>query len=718
MNKAVSLDVAADGIATITIDVPGQALNTLSRQTLDEIDRTVGEIEQRSDVKVVIFRSGKEGSFIAGADLKEIGNVFRQEGLAEALISHGHQVFSRIAALPVPTIALVNGVCLGGGMEFALACTYRVATDHPKTALGLPETSLGIIPGWGGTQRAPRLVGLANGVSMILTGKRYKPKDALKIHLVDRVVPFPFAQQQAASFAREVITDRGRKKVLASRRRPWLRSFLLEGNPIGRAVLFRQARQEVLKKTKGHYPAPLVALDLIKRTQGLSLEEGLIKEREAFVEATPAAFAVAPNLVGLFFGQEALKKDPGVIADVSAQPVTRAAVIGAGVMGAGIIWALADKEIPVTFKEANWEGVAKGYGTIHGTFDLYVRKLRKVTPDQANLRFHFVRGTVDLSGMAQADIVIEAAVEDLELKKKLLIDLESHVRDDTIIATNTSSLPIDELASVLKHPERFIGMHFFNPVTRMPLVEVIPGAQTNAQTIATTVALVKRLDKTPLVVKDVPGFLVNRIVVPVMTEALLLLQEGVEMERIEKIITSFGMPMGPFELADEVGNDVTYKVARILEKAYGDRVKVPQLLQMMYDEKLLGRKVGAGFYVYKGSKKWPNKRVKKLLKKIEKKDTLISDETVQARIIYGMMNEAARCLEEGVVSKASHLDLALVMGAGFPPFRGGILRYADTVGVPKVVEALNTLSQTYGSRFQPSSLLIKMQQTNASFYPA
>lgn len=716
MNDAVTLQVEVDGVAIVTIDVPNQALNTLSRVTVDQLDKVVGQIAERSDVKAVIFRSGKEGSFIAGADLREIGNVLRDESLAKALINHGHEVFNRLAALPMPTIALVNGICVGGGLEFALACSHRVATDHPKTALGLPETTLGIIPGWGGTQRAPRLIGLENGLSMILTGKRYRPKDALKMHLVDRVFPYPFALEQTIAFAHEVATEKGRQKVLASRRRPWLHSFLLEGNPLGRALLFRQSRKEVLKKTKGNYPAPLVALDLIKRTHSLPLEEGLKKEREAFVEATPAAFAVAPYLVGLFFDQEALKKNPGIVLEASSKPLNRAAVIGAGVMGAGIIWSFADKGIPVTFKEASRESVARGYQTVHSTFDLYQHKLRKLTADQANLRFHLVRGSTDFSGMREVDIVIEAAVEDMELKKKLLVDLEAHVSPETVIATNTSSLSVSELATVLKHPERFIGMHFFNPVTRMPLVEIIPTPHTNSQTIATAVATVKRFDKTPLVVKDKAGFLVNRIVVPGMIEVILMLQEGVDMARIERLVVDFGNPMGPFELSDEVGNDVTYKASKNLEAAYGPLIAAPALLKAMYEEKLLGRKVGAGFYVYNGKKKSPNKQVQKLLKRIKTEHKVISDETICKRFVYGMINESALCLEEGIVSKAQYLDLALVLGAGFPPFRGGILHYADSVGVPQVVDTLSELADKYGRRFQPARLLVQMKETDARFY--
>lgn len=717
MTHVFSLEVDHDGIAYITFDDTTESLNKLKTETVQELEGIISQLAERHDIKAMILASHKEGCFVAGADLKEISKTFTQPELADAIIERGHKLLNSIAALPFPTIALINGICLGGGTELSLAFNYRLATDHPKTAIALPEVTLGIMPGWGGTQRAPRLIGLQTALTMILTGKRYSAKEAFKVHLVDRVVPWPFAREEAIAFAHEVATSKGSKKVLKRRQRPMLSTWLLEKNPLGRHLLFSQAEKQLVKKTKGFYTAPFAALKVLKETASLPLDKGLQREREIFVESIPVAFAQAPNLVGLFFAQEAAKKDPGTTADVKAKAIKSAAVLGAGTMGSGIIWLLSNGDIPVRFKEADEERIAKGYGAVHDTYDLYVRKLRKLKPDIANLKFHGVSGTTDFSGMQNADIVVEAALEDLEFKKGLLVELEQKVSPEAIIATNTSSLPVTELAKVLKRPERFIGMHFFNPVPRMPLVEVVPGPQTSPQTVATVVALCKKLDKTPLVVKDVPGFLVNRIVVPGVGESFYLLQEGVEMERLERVMLEFGMPMGPFVLADEIGNDVTYKVGRSFEAAYGDRMRVSELAKEMYDEGLYGRKVGKGFYIYNGSKSTPNKRVKKMIKKLSTGRTSdISDQVIVERTIFLMVNEAARCLEEGVVSSPAYVDLAMVLGTGFPPFRGGILRYADSLGISHVVTQLQIFAKSYGSRYAPCNRLLEMQRAGKNFY--
>ncbi len=716
MTSVFNLEVDQEGIAFITFNDTSEPLNTMKSSTVDELEAIVHRLAERHDIKAMILASSKEGCFVAGADLKEIGRTFVEPEKGEVLVDKGHSLLNAIAALPFPTIALINGVCLGGGTELSLAFTYRIATDHPKTAIALPEVTLGIMPGWGGTQRTPRLIGLQEALTMILTGKRYKAKDAYKVHLVDRVVPWPFAREEAIAFAHDIFTKKGRKEVLKRRKRPWLSTWLLEKNPLGRRLLLSQAEKQVFKKTKGFYTAPFAALKTLRETAGLSLEQGLRREREIFTESMRVAFAQAPNLVALFFAQESVKKDPGTTADVKAEPIHHAGVLGAGTMGAGIIWLLSYHDIAVRFKEADDQMVAKGYGTIHDTYDLYVKKLRKLKPDAANLKFHGVSGTTDFSGFGNVDIVIEAALEDIEFKKKLLAELEQHISPETIIATNTSSLSVTELAKALQHPERFIGMHFFNPVPRMPLVEVVPGAQTSPQTVATVVALCKELDKTPLVVKDVAGFLVNRIVVPGVGEGLFLLQEGIEMARLEKVMLDFGMPMGPFLLADEIGNDVTYKVGKSFEAAYGERMKVSELATEMYNEGLFGRKVGKGFYVYSGKDSTPNKRIEKLIKKHEGTTSDISDQVILERCLFLMVNEAARCLEEGVVANPAYLDLAMVMGTGFPPFRGGLLRYADSVGIGHIVSQLEVFTKSYGIRYAPCDRLLEMARNGQKFY--
>ncbi len=712
----LTVDVDAEGIAFVTLDVAGESLNTLGVAVLKDIDKVISDLQASPDVKAMIFASGKEGSFVAGADLREISRVFSTPSLADTIINQGHSLLNRIAALPFPTVAVINGICVGGGTELALAFSYRLCTDYAKTAIGLPEVTLGIMPGWGGTQRCPRLIGLQPALNMILSGKTLSPKEALRTHLVDAVVPWPFANQEAIGFVHEILNNSGAKKVAQKRQKRGFMAWLLEKNPVGRAFLFWQTEKQVRKRTKGHYPAPLIALHTIKETYELPLDQGLKREKEVFLESVSGPFMIAPNLVGIFFAQEMAKKDKGVEAPVETKTIKNVGVLGAGTMGSSISWLFSYYDYPVRFRDIDWDRVAVGYGAIHDLYDTYVRKLRKLRKEQANLKFHRVSGTIDYSGFRNVDIVIEAAVEDIELKKRMLAELESHISQDAIIATNTSSLSVTDLAKALRHPERFIGMHFFNPVSRMPLVEIVPGTQTSPETVATAVALCKKVGKVPLVVKDCAGFLVNRILVMGLSETARMLEEGVDMERIAKLQLDFGMPMDPFLLADEIGNDVTYKVGGIFEAAYGARMKGPALAKLMYDEHLYGKKVGKGFYVYHGEKHTSNKTVQKLIKKLSIPKTEITDQSINDRILLPMINEAARCLEEGVVSKPAYVDLGLVLGAGFPPFRGGILHYADSIGVDTVVNGLQELTGRYGDRFAPCDTLLEMQRQGSKFY--
>ncbi len=716
MTDILSLDIDSEGIAIISLDIKGESLNTLSSPVLKALEESIETVANRSDVRALILMSGKEDSFIAGADLREISANFNNPQNVEALIDRGHTLLNQIAALPIPTIAVINGVCLGGGTELALAFTYRICTDNSKTVMALPEVTLGIMPGWGGTQRCPRLIGLQPALNMILTGKQLNPKEAFRQHLVDRVVPWPFMRSEAIAFAHEILDEKSAKKILHRRHRCDVSTCLLEKNPIGRAFLFWQAERQLNKKLKGHYPAPLVALRTIKETYTLPLEDGLKREKAIFLESLTGAFSLAPNLVGIFFAQETAKKDPGVTGDVAVKAITAAGVLGAGTMGSGISWLFSFKDFPVRFREIDLDRVAKGYGAIYAIYEVYVRKLRKLKKDQANLKFHSVSGTTDFSGFSATDIVVEAATEDFEGKKKLFAELEKHIDADTIIATNTSSLSVAKLAEGLTHPERFIGMHFFNPVNRMPLIEVVPGPKTSPEVIATVVALCKKLDKVPLVVQDSPGFLVNRIAIAGTAEATRLLQEGVDMERIDKLMLDFGMPMGLFALSDEIGIDVMNKVSHLFESSFGERMKAPELLQKMVDDGLLGRKVGKGFYVYHGKNSKPNSAIRKVIAKLDIPKIEVSDESIRERILYPMINEAARCLEEGIIAKPAYVDLALILGTGFPPFRGGLLRYADSIGVGTVALRLEEMVAAGGMRFAPCETLLEMKRQGATFY--
>jgi 3-hydroxyacyl-CoA dehydrogenase / enoyl-CoA hydratase / 3-hydroxybutyryl-CoA epimerase len=714
MSESFKLTIDPDGIARLVFDYPGEKVNKISLPVLEELDSLLEGIKDNRQIKALVVTSAKEGIFIAGADLKSFEGLFNDFNLAEKMIQMGHDVFNKLEDLPFPSIAVINGVCLGGGLELALACTYRIVGDNSKTSLGLPETNLGIFPGWGGTQRLPRLVGLMQGLTMILTGSPVDAKKAFKIRLADAIVPSAFIETKTEEFVREVITEKGRAKVLDKRKPRGLMSLLLERNPIGRAFVFWKSRRSVIQKTKGQYPSPLAALDLIKETYTMPLKKGLKKEVQAFIKSMSKAFKYAPNLIYIFFNSEAMKKDPGLPGEnVSGKPVNSVGVLGAGVMGSGIAWLMSYRDIPVRMKDINWEAVGQGYKAIWDTYKVLIKK-RKLRPAQANRKFHYVAGAVDYSGFDKLDLVIEAAVENLELKHKILQELEANVRPDAIIATNTSSLTIEELAPALKHPERLVGMHFFNPPARMPLVEIVAGPQTSREAVQTVFELCLRLKKTPVVVGDCSGFLVNRVFAHGFIEIMRMFEEGVPMERLDKLFLKFGLPMAPFVLADEIGNDVNLKAMRSFEKAYGIRMEVPKMLEAVNDKGLYGKKVGKGFYIYqKGSKK-PNPDIYAL---VPKKETAnISDTDAIDRVTLAMINEAARCLEEKVITNPGYLDMALVFGVGFPPFRGGLLRYADSIGIDPLMDKFKHLQNSYGERFSPCEKLKAMHADKRGFF--
>jgi 3-hydroxyacyl-CoA dehydrogenase/enoyl-CoA hydratase/3-hydroxybutyryl-CoA epimerase len=605
---------------------------------------------------------------------------------------------------------------MGGGTEFALACTFRVVTDNPKTSMGLPETSLGIIPGWGGSQRLPRLVGLTEGVTMIASGRPVKAPKAYKLKLADAIISQEFRKEKTEEFIQTLLKPEERKKILQARNNGGLQSLLLEKNPLGRKFLFHKARKDILSKTKGHYPAPILAVNLIENSCTLPLKQGLNMEIQTLTRDAAGGFDISNNLINLFFTSEALKKDKGVKEDVTPLTIKSGAVIGAGTMGSGIAWLFSNNKLPVRFKDINWEAVGKGYSVV---WDIYSKQIRdkRIKRDEAALKFDIVGGSLDYTGFQHADLIIEAAVENLELKNKIFKELEEVIKPTAIVASNTSSLSITEMAKAFKNPERFVGMHFFNPPNKMPLVEVIAGEKTSPQTIATAVDICKKFGKTPLVVKDCAGFLVNRLFVPGANEVMWMLQEGVEESRLEKELLDFGMPMSPFVLSDEVGNDVSFKVSKVLEAAYGSRMKAPDLVQALYDKKLFGKKTGAGFYIWKGKERSPNPEIKKILAGYPKKFVGLPDQDIQDRFTLIMINEAARCLEEKVVENPAYLDMALIMGIGFPPFRGGLLRHADKLGIDYVVNRLKSFQETFGDRFTPAPLLLEMQKSKKTFYP-
>jgi len=460
MSSAFQLTINDDGIARLVFDLPGSKVNILSIPVLEELEKVIDSVSRNPKVKLLAISSAKEGIFIAGADLTSFAPFFKDPALCKGMIETGHRVFRKIETLPFPSVALIRGVSLGGGTELALACTYRVVSDHQKTTIGLPEVTLGIIPGWGGTQRLPRLIGLMEGLPMLLGGKPVKANKAVKIKLADALVAEEFFDSKSDEFLKYCLTHEGQKQITKKRKLSGMKHFLLEDNRLGRDFLFSRARKDVLKRTKGHYPAPLVTLDLVKETFKLPIEDGLAKEREAFESNLATAFINAKNLIHLFFTQEKLKKDSGVAGDIKARKIDSAAVIGAGTMGSGIAWLFSYRDISVRMKDIDWTAIGKGSGAAAAIYAKMVND-KKLKASEASLKFHRLSGTTDYSGFKNVDIVVEAAVENLDLKHQVLKDLEAVVRPDTIIGSNTSSLTISEMGAAMKHPERLVGMHFF-----------------------------------------------------------------------------------------------------------------------------------------------------------------------------------------------------------------------------------------------------------------
>lgn len=710
MSKAFSLEMTDSGIAVLYFDLPGEKVNKFSTPVMEELAAQIDELNKNKEIKCLLLMSKKPGIFIAGADVKEIA-VITDEEKGYQVGRKGQDIFGRFEKLPFVKIAVIDGACMGGGTELSLCCDYRLATDSPKTKIALPEVTLGILPGWGGTQRLPRLIGLQRSLDLILSGKKLDAKRGWKTGVVDKVIAAEWAFEQAMAFAGEVLAGDGKKYT--ERRKPkGPANAVLEKTSLGRKLIFSQAEKTIRKKTRGLYPAPLLALETIKKTYGKSLEKGLEQEARALGKliVTP----VSKNLVQLFFWSEEIKKENGLDKPaIKGASVNKAAVLGAGVMGGGIAQLFASKNIPVRVKDINYDMVAKAYQQAASVLVKKVKRRRMSKLDYLQIMDR-ITGTVDYRGFANANLVVEAIVEDLKIKKSVLAEVEKEVSKETVIASNTSSLLVDDMAQALKNKKRFVGMHFFNPVHRMPLVEVVRGKHSSDEAVVTVFNLVKKLGKTPILVNDGPGFLVNRLLLPYMVEAIAILEEGNTIQRIDKALLDFGMPMGPIELFDEVGLDVAFKVAKILQKTMGDRMAESEVLQNLLDAGRLGKKNGKGFYKYAGHKKEYDSAIEELIPTKEK--TILDESEIARRMVYPMVNEAARCLAEGIVSRPRDVDVGMIFGTGFAPFRGGLLRFADNEGLDKIVAGLRKYTEMFGARFKPSDSLLKIQEEHGAFY--
>lgn len=704
-----------DNIGILIFEAPNEKVNILSMPVMQELESRLDELEGRADLKALLFLSGKEGNFIAGVKIQEIENITDpQDGTQKAAM--GQAVFSKIAALPFPVIAVIDGACVGGGLELALACHYRLARDSERTRIGLPEVRLGIIPGFGGTQRLPRLIGIQRALDFILTGKTVDAGRAYKSGIVDRVIPkeFPYSQLRriGLNFAQEIQDPVTRRKIKARRKRLNPQTLLLEKNVFGRKVLFDQARRRILAETRGQYPAPQFALEAVEKGFSKELAQGLKIEAELLGKAIVTT--VSKNLIKIFYLTEHFKKDPGV--ENYAGPIqqfNKIGVLGAGVMGGGIAQLMAHNHLPTRMKDVTLAAVAKGMEAAARVFSESVKK-RRMTPKEMMNNMALISGTADYTGFKNVDLVIEAIVEDLEIKKKVFAEIEAIVPAHCILASNTSSLSITEMAKATKRPDKFAGLHFFNPVHRMPLVEVIRGESTSDETIASLVAFAKKIGKNPIVVRDSPGFLVNRILAVYLAEAGRLMTEGATIELVDNALLEFGMPMGPFHLLDEIGIDLAAKVSHILAEAFGARMSGEGIMNKIVESGRLGKKNGKGFYIYEKKDKKVDPAVYALIGKTGKFNQTAAE--IQDRCVLLMINEAARCLSEGLVRGPEEVDVGMIFGIGFPPFRGGLLRYADARGVDNIVSKLETLAAKYGERFTPAQRLMEMKRIGKKFY--
>jgi 3-hydroxyacyl-CoA dehydrogenase/enoyl-CoA hydratase/3-hydroxybutyryl-CoA epimerase len=710
-------DLRSDGVAVIRFDLANEALNTLQASFAEELTALLSRLEPDPALKAVVFSSGKPDSFIAGADIKMLSAVQRSAQAAE-LSRTGQRALAAFASYPVPVVAAIHGACLGGGLELALACSARVASTDPETKLGLPEVQLGILPGLGGTQRLPRLVGIENALDLLLSGKQIDGQRALAMGLIDELVP------------KSILLDAARRLALARAQNPpvrrsrlsrWfehaeLKELALVENPLGRRLLFDRAKKQLLQKTHGNYPAPERILEVVKLGFSGGESLGLEAEANAFGELVVSDSSRA--LRHVFFASTQLKKDTGHdIAGVEARPIRRVATLGAGLMGAGIAYltaAVADAE--VRLKDRDDAALGRGLRAVREILDERVRTHR-LTATERDLKMARVTATTTYDGFDAVDLVIEAVFEDLSLKRQVLAEIEQNTPKATIFASNTSSIPIHQIAEGARRPEQVIGMHYFSPAEKLPLLEVVVTELTLPRVVASAVEFGKRQGKTVIVVRDGPGFYTSRILGAYLNEAAFLLAEGVPIEQIDSALVAWGFPDGPIALLDEIGIDVATKVGHVLHQALGARMTPPLATEALLKDERLGTKNQRGFYSYSERERRPravDASVYSLLG-VEPKATLPALEIAQ-RCALQLINEAAHCFGEGILRGARDGDVGAIFGLGFPPFRGGPFHYIDTLGAREIVNRLEHYLSACGARFSPAPLLTDMASTGGTFY--
>ena len=705
------LDQAA-GIVEFRYDAKDGSVNKFDQQTSTEYEQAVSALEARDDIKGLVVTSGKS-VFIAGADITEfVGYFQRSQQELESWLYEFNQVFNRFEDLPFPKVAAINGAALGGGCEMTLVCEYRVMGTSGQ--IGLPETKLGIFPGWGGTIRGSRLLGIDNILEAVATAKFYKPDEALKVGFVDAVVADDALVDSAIDLVKKCIKG---DLNWQARRQEKLEPVKL--NQLEQALAFNSGKGMIFAKANPkQYPAIALAVEAIEKHANLQRDEAVKVEVAGFAKAAKTPQAAA--LVGLFLNDQLVKKLAKEHSK-AAHDIREAAVLGAGIMGGGIAYQAASKGLPIIMKDIKSEQLELGMSEATKLLSKQVER-GKFTPAKMGETLSRIRPTLNYGDFGETDIVIEAVVENPKVKEAVLAEVESLVKEDAILASNTSTISITRLAKALKRPENFVGMHFFNPVHRMPLVEVIRGEKTSEKAIATTVALAQKMGKTPIVVNDCPGFLVNRVLFPYFGAFDLLLKEGVDFVQIDKVMERFGWPMGPAYLIDVVGLDTGVHGAEVMAEGFPDRMKPDYKggIKHLFENNRLGQKNGVGFYKYEMDKKGKPKKLAdeatyELLKAVQTDSRQVDDQEIIDRMMIAFCNETVRCLEDNIVASAGEADMAMIMGVGFPPFRGGPCRYIDQIGVANYVELCNKYAHL-GKAYEAPAKLVTMAANGETFY--
>ena len=722
LSTIAKIEDRPDGVAVITLDDHAETHNTITPALGGELTRALDTALADPKVRAIVVRSGKKDSFLVGANIDFVRSIrFAQD--AEEASREVARRFARLGTSAKPVVAYVHGAALGGGFELSLACTASIASDDPKTVLGLPEVKLGLVPAANGLFRVAERAGLRVALDLGMTGRSLRAKEALRLGLVDDVVPAPVGLETAVALALRLAGDPKLARSLARKRRQArgverIGRALLEKNPIGRMALFRKVRAETNEKTRGHHPAAERIIDLVARYGARGFRSAAELEPRGFGDLVVSE--TAHRLIDLFFAQSALKKDSGLEPNekVSPQPVDRVAVLGAGLMGAGIATVTAARAgLPVRMKDTDDAAIGRGLRYVKEQLDARARR-GSLSALERDAIFARVSGAIDYSGFKNADLVIEAVFEDLALKHSVIRDVEKIVKDTCVIASNTSSIPIARIAEGSARPEMIVGMHYFSPVPKMPLLEVVRTSVTDPRAVATAVALGKRQGKTVIVVRDGTGFYTTRILVPYLNEAAHLVSEGASIEAVDTAMMDWGFPVGPFQLMDEVGIDVGAHVGAVTEAAFGERMRVPPAFAALHADHRKGRKNARGFYLYGSAA--PRERtvdptVYGVLGVSPKIRAFTSDE-IALRCALAMVNEALRCHGDGILRSARDGDVGAIFGVGFPAFRGGPFRYVDVLGTTEVLRRMRSLEQRFGKRFEPAPLLVDMARGGKRFY--